>query len=131
MRPTNKLDNFEIDSSKFISPSMNVADISDDHDPMVGFDIITNNRKNQVHFSQKILANKYSRENKRQTQRATRRESIFLTITPKEHTSKMLFDEECGNYEFTTYKMWQKIESSYYAELYHKSLKYGPILTKS
>jgi CRISPR/Cas system CMR-associated protein Cmr3 (group 5 of RAMP superfamily) len=38
----------------------------------------------------------------------------------------MLFDENCGNYEFSTLEMWAKLEQTFFSELYNKAKKNVP-----
>jgi hypothetical protein len=39
---------------------------------------------------------------------------------------KMLFDADCGTYEYSSVKMWQVLESTKYATLFRSTMKRAP-----
>jgi hypothetical protein len=77
---------------------------------------------------QELVPDKITNEEARRSARGSRRDVIAQTINPelKNNTGKMLFDEDCGNYEFSTVEMWGKLEDTFFSELYNKAKKNVP-----
>ena len=64
-----------------------------------------------------------TKQNARIESRTARRSVILTHISNLQESilPKMLYDEDCGNYEFSTVEMWHNLEDTLPADLYHKA----------